>query len=142
MSTDNATEIIRRSDIAAPSPAQAAASSGGDDWEAFFRWLNRFEGHFERISDLVERMRGVEAKIRGGAGQGQDQDQDQGQDQDQERARAEPKPVSALKVYQMVLGQITQIPPETTIGQAAEFLKANKPLVLTVLDQKLRELVE
>lgn len=142
MSTDNATEIIRRSDIAAPSPAQAAASSGGDDWEAFFKWIGRFEGNFERIVDLIERLRGVEGKIRGG--QGQDQDHGQGQDQDhgQDRGRAEAKPVSALKVYQMVLGQITQIPPETTIGQATEFLKANKPLVLMILDQKLRELVE
>lgn len=52
-----------------------------------------------------------------------------------------PPVISALKVYQLGLGALNKLDSELTVGTVLEMARANKELILPVIEKELQELV-
>ena len=136
--------------------------SGLDGLESLFRLLERAEPLFARFSERIMKIKEWEAAH----GPDQVQDQDYAGDYadgygvytlgdgDQPEAsparpappRAEtpapPKPeLTPINLYQMILGELANLPQEMTIKDALAMAKEHKPMVLSALEDKMKELL-
>ena len=145
-------EIYRRaSDAVAASESIGEAITPGvggsslADLENIFAMLERAVPLFERFSRQMIAMREYERK--GGAGvQGGADSEPPVAFPRAARGVAPPPapapPLSPLKIYSRVLGELAKLPPETTAGEALELARANKELVLSGIQAALPGLMD
>lgn len=142
---NNLPDVITRASLtgavgpgAGESPESKSAGPGPtDDWEGFFHFLERFEGHLTRIFQMIERVKAMERGESPGPAQGQSQ-----KDQDRPAPQSSVKPIPAIKAYQVALGLLAGLPEDTTVKTMLEFARGNKEIVLVQLDEYLKKLQE
>lgn len=115
-------------------PAETAPAGESASFEGLLQFVERFEGHFTRIVNLIEGL----------------QNRGRGQGRELQRGNVEmgevenrPKKISTMKVYQAALGELANLSesmPGLTVDQALEMLRNNKAMALAVLEKRIAEL--
>ena len=134
---DNTPLVLRRTDlIQAVAPVVkdvvTPADSDGEDFGELMAFIERFTGHFGRIVEMVNQLKG-DAQV--------SQAMPVSEPGPQNVAPSTPR-LSAIQIYQLALGKLAQAPQDMTIGEAFDMAKTGKPLVLAEIQKELNEIYD
>ena len=134
---DNTPLVLRRTDlikavVPAVKDAVGPTGSDGDDFGELMAFIERFTGHFGRIVEMVNNLKGESqaANIAPAS-----------EPRAQNVAPTIPR-LTAIQIYQLALGKLAQAPQDMTIGAAFEIAKTGKAFVLAEIQKELNGLYD
>ena len=134
---DNTPLVLRRTDLiktVAPvvKDMVSPADSNGDDFGELMAFLERFTGHFGRITEMIKELKG-ESQV--------PEAMPASEPRAQNVAPTTPR-LTAIQLYQLALGRLAQAPQDMTIGEAFELAKTGKSFVLAEIQKELNGLYD